>query len=461
MAESRSPSRARDGVCAVPSSGRSVVGALGTGPTADRAPRTPAYRCQKAKPYPRAFVELGGKRVYLGRWGTPESREAYHRTVAEWFASGGRPRVEPTDVTVTEIAAAFWEHAQRHYRRADGTPVPGSVDGYRHALAPLTRLYGSTQAISFGPTCLRAVRQEFVAAGLARRVVNQRTSLIRSVFKWAVGQEVLPPDVAAALSAVEPLKRGRTEAPDREPVRPVPEAFIEAIEPHVSGQVWALVQLGLLTGARAGELVLMRPVDLDTRGTTWTFRPMTHKTEYRGHERTIYLGPKAQEIVRPFLTGRPVDGFMFSPQEAEAERLAERHRLRITPLSCGNGPREKTERHARNPGNRYTVNSFRRAIERGCDAAFPLPHTLARRPGETVKKWRARLTPEELTAARRWRREHRWNPHRLRHNAGTNIRREYGIETARIILGHRTAGITQVYAEADQTKAAEAMRKLG
>ena len=56
---------------------------------------------------------------------------------------------------------------------------------------------------------------------------------------------------------------------------------------------------------------------------------------------------------------------------------------------------------------------------------------------------------------------HRWHPHQLRHNAATFLRKEFGLETARIILGHRSAAITEVYAEQDQQKAMEAMVKVG
>ena len=49
------------------------------------------------------------------------------------------------------------------------------------------------------------------------------------------------------------LRRGRTAAKEPEPVRPVPDQHIEAVRPHASRQVWALVRLQLLTGARGGE----------------------------------------------------------------------------------------------------------------------------------------------------------------------------------------------------------------
>ena len=50
---------------------------------------------------------------------------------------------------------------------------------------------------------------------------------------------------------------------------------------------------------------------------------------------------------------------------------------------------------------------------------------------------------------------------RNRHNAATFLRKEFGLETARIILGHRSAAITEVYAEMDQQKALEAIVRVG
>ena len=55
----------------------------------------------------------------------------------------------------------------------------------------------------------------------------------------------------------------------------------------------------------------------------------------------------------------------------------------------------------------------------------------------------------------------KWSPHRLRHNAATKLRREFGIEAARVVLGHRSAAVTEIYAEVDRSKAAAIMGKVG
>ena len=49
--------------------------------------------------------------------------------------------------------------------------------------------------------------------------------------------------------------------------------------------------------------------------------------------------------------------------------------------------------------------------------------------------------------------------------SGTTLRprsrKEFGLDVARTVLGHSSAAITQVYAEADGAKAKEAMERLG
>ncbi len=54
-----------------------------------------------------------------------------------------------------------------------------------------------------------------------------------------------------------------------------------------------------------------------------------------------------------------------------------------------------------------------------------------------------------------------WHPNQLRHNAATRLRREFGLDVARAVLGHSSPVVTELYAELDGAKAAEAMEKVG
>ena len=67
-----------------------------------------------------------------------------------------------------------------------------------------------------------------------------------------------------------------------------------------------------------------------------------------------------------------------------------------------------------------------------------------------------------LVEEREWLDRHHWHPHQLRHAAATLIRKEHGLEMARIVMGHSSALVTDaVYAERDMGKVASVMRDIG
>jgi integrase len=83
---------------------------------------------------------------------------------------------------------------------------------------------------------------------------------------------------------------------------------------------------------------------------------------------------------------------------------------------------------ARADGERYTTRSYRRAIERACDAAG-VP---------------------------------RFSPHQLRHLAAHRIRAKHGIDGARAMLGHSLASVTERYSrEVDRQTAAKIAAEMG
>lgn len=262
--------------------------------------KLPKYRKQKRKGQNLAFVELNGHRHYLGTYGSRESKQRYERLLAEWLENGKRLPVDPGEITVVEVTARFWEYAQRHYRRADGTPTcePNNI---RQALRPLKELYGYTFAKDFGPLALKAVRQKMIEKGWCRTNINKMVSRIKLMFKWAVENELVNPDVYHGLRAVSGLKYGRSGAKEKEPVKPVHDRLVEGSLDQMTPTLRAMVALQKLTGMRPGEVCIMRRCDIDMSGRVWIYRPQRHKIQHHGHERLVYLGSKAQSVLLPFL----------------------------------------------------------------------------------------------------------------------------------------------------------------
>jgi integrase len=413
--------------------------------------RVPGYRLHK--PSGQAVVTLSGRDFYLGRHGAKASRARYEQLVGEWLANGRRlpAKHADEDATVAELLAAYLDWADGHH-------APATAASHPHRLRLLRQVYGSSLASEFDQAALRALQRRMIEQGLARNTINDRVAWIKAVFHWGLSQGMVSPDQYLRLKAVPSLRigRGGRETP---PVRPVPDHTIDQTLPHLPPAVADMVRLQRLTGMRPGEVRAMRWSEIDTAGPVWLYSPREHKTARLGRERIIRIGPRAQDILRKYLTttlnpDRPI----FSPEVSEAHRRAEAHAKRKTPLSCGNKP---SKRIRRNYSDRYDKDSYARAIERACDKAFPHPN-LRPREGESERKFLARLADAQRNELAHWRRAHRWSPNRLRHTAATEIRRQFGLEAAQIVLGHSSALITDaVYAERDHALANKVLAQIG
>jgi len=277
-------------------------------------------------------VTLNGKDQYLGRWNTAASRAEYERLVGEWLASGCT--LQPTNggLTIAELARAYWQFANGYYRK-DGK-VTGTVHSIRVAIGTLRTKYGLILVRDFGPLSLQALQRSLAESGLSRVYVNCLIDLIKRIFKWGVAQEMVAETIYRALTAVPGLRMGRTVARERQPIRPVADEVIEKTLPCLSQVVADMIRFQRLTGCRPGEVCQLRPMDLDRSTDIWAYRPASHETQHHQHDRVIFIGPKAQTLLRPYLL-RAADDFCFSAAESEQQRRELRHTARKTPLSCG------------------------------------------------------------------------------------------------------------------------------
>jgi integrase len=385
--------------------------------TSTRSQKIPSYRQKGTLAVVTLPTGLGKRRdVYLGAYGTASSRQEYARVIGEWEAAG-RLLIEPIeasgDITVSEIAAAFWRHAKRHYKAGDGKPTSEHWV-FRAALKPLKSLYGHTSAANFSPMALKAVRQHFLGWKVSRNTANKYTARVKHVFKWAGAEGLVDPSVFHGLQCVEALKRGRTTARETDPIGPAPEAFVDAIREHTLPEVWAMVELQRLTGMRPGEVCTLRACDLETSGAVWVYRPPAHKMSHRGRDRVICIGPKGQAILKPFLSMSTTE-YIFSPQRAMEQRSARLRASRKVPLYPSHLARSN-EKLKRKWSLRYKTAAYATAVRRACEAAG---------------------VPS-------------WSPNRLRHTRATELRKSFGIEAARVALGHSDANLTaEIYAERD------------
>jgi integrase len=378
----------------------------------------PAYRLHK--PSNHGIVEFEGNRIYLGDYDDPATQEKYHRLIAEWLANGRQLPVDAEEITVVELCNRYWKWCVATYPAKNGR-LSSTAHRTKSVIGEILPLYGRINANEFTPKTLKIVQANWIQNGLVRRTVNEYTAIAVRIFRWGASEGLVPASVYDGVKTVEGIRKGRTMAKESVPVRPVPESHVEAVKPYVSRQIWALIQLQLLTAARGGELLGLRPVDINTSDSVWEATIDEHKTADLGHVRTLYFGSSAQAILKEFMGDRSLDAFLFNPQEANRER----HRGCPSPRRANQMPTQRTSN--RKIGDRYTSDSYRKAIARACRKA-DIPN---------------------------------WTPHQLRHNAATLIRREFGLDAAQVILGHATANVTQIYADLDKERARKVIGEIG
>jgi integrase len=402
----------------------------------------PKYR--KHKQSGQAIVTLSGKDYLLGPYGTKASRLEYDRLVAEWLVRHRQPPATTGDgIAVKELAARYWTYAKVKYLR-NGQPTPYRFK-VKTAIKHLLRLYAGHFAEDFTPTQLKVVRQSMIDGGWSRKYVNQQVDVLVRMFKWGVAESLIPAAVYAALDLVDGLRRGESGARETSKRRGIDDKVVDATLPYLSPTLRAMIELQRATGARPGEICILRPMDLDRTGRVWEFRPAEHKGAHRDQERTIFIGPKAQRVLKPYLL-RASDAYCFSAKESAEWHRAKRNAARKTPESCGNVIGSNRKRRPRRvPGDKFNVASYRRAIQRACDLAFPAPDDI-RADAKSLAKWQ---------------KDHRWSPHQLRHAAATRIRRDFDIESAKAVLGHSATNTTGIYAEVDRQRAVAVARKIG
>jgi hypothetical protein len=103
----------------------------------------------------RAYVRVGGKMVYLGKYGSPESFDAYRRIVGAAADGADRPKAESVaspepppkscGLTINELILRYiTEHVDGYYVK-DGAPTDEPTN-IRNALKTVRKLFGLSPA---------------------------------------------------------------------------------------------------------------------------------------------------------------------------------------------------------------------------------------------------------------------------------------------------------------------------
>jgi len=293
------------------------------------------------------------------------------------------------EITVQMLFNTHQQWAPSYYRLPSGElsrEVYNFQDSFRECLA----LIGSRPVASLSRADLIAVRQRMIDRKLSRKVVNQRVGRIVRVFVWGGDEDrrLVPDSVAAAFRLVSPLKPNRSEAPEKEPVCPVPNDDLQKVLDVAPPVLKAMLTLQRLTAIRPGEVRMLRKRMVRQTEEGWVLDfERSHKMAYKGKSRVVPIGEPTLVLLREWMDRATDDQHLFRPEFAP-----------------------KSVNRKRLPA--YTSSAYTLAVKYAClKAKVPL-----------------------------------FGPNRVRHLAATEIRRRYGLEAAQAVLGHSHYSTTERYA---------------
>ena len=124
----------------------------------------PPQYCKNGK---YAIVYVSGKKIYLGIYGSPESRQEYARVVAEW-QSKPIPQLAncESNVSISELVAGFLDYSKSSHDKIQ-------YNHNRYATGYLVKIYGSLDVNEFSPKKLKLCRSQMVKTGsMCRNHIN-------------------------------------------------------------------------------------------------------------------------------------------------------------------------------------------------------------------------------------------------------------------------------------------------
>jgi len=246
--------------------------------------------------------------------------------------------------------------------------------------------------------------------GVCRNTINKKVNVIKQMIRYAANYEIESAELYYQLAAILPLKRGEENSVDHAEVEPADWLTVQKLFPYLDEMIADMLSIARYTGARPGEIRLMRVGDIDRSDPDgWVYRPPQHKTIRFNHVREIVIGERAQRILTKYLL-RSQTAYCFPPKDNRRN----------------------------NTKDYYSTSSFAKHINRA------------------VKQYNIDHPKDQIE----------FHAHQLRHTFGTEVCEKYGIETAKNVLGHATVTMTKRYTKQAVQRmklidAKRAVQKLG
>ncbi|WP_158809897.1 DUF6538 domain-containing protein [Beijerinckia sp. L45] len=284
-----------------------------------------------------------------------------------------KERAKGDSVAISSLLERWWREASAAGRK------PSTYESYRNTVRMFTLFIGHDDAgsiiakdvIAFKDHRLQTPSPKTGRLPSAKTVKDSDLSALKTIFGWAVGNQLIPANPAAGITiklarSAKVRSKGFSDAEAQALLIAALNYQPQNERPETAAAKRWVPWLCAFTGARVGEVAQLRKQDLTRLGEDWVIRITPEAGTVKNNEaREIVLHPQVVDLGFPAFVDGCVDGHLFlrssergvlGPLQGLKNRLAEfarttvvdprvapnhgwRHRFKTVGMEAGIAPR--------------------------------------------------------------------------------------------------------------------------
>lgn len=264
-----------------------------------------------------------GKPRYFGTWGTDDAREGYSAWLKE-FIRASRRMEEPASPaagkpeSMAGLLAKFWvPDCRAKYKKVDGSPTGELSVCKGAARAWMAAELGTIRLAECNRHHIVQFRDYLVGRKLSDKTIREYIGRILRALGFAEQRDWIDSGQLVRLHRWPRLRPHETRAPKT--VSPIPLYHLKRLYLSLPKRWQTILAFHLLTGQRAESALWAHGAEINRRVIPWEYSPRQHKGAWRGHDLTIFIGPRCRDILEPALE-RAGKGPLFPGKAGRLQR---------------------------------------------------------------------------------------------------------------------------------------------
>lgn len=236
---------------------------------------------------------------------------------------------------IAELAIRYITWATEHFVSPDTGEPTAEVERIRTVLRQLWEFCGSVPIDEFDLITLARFREYLRKLSWTSRHVDRSIDLVVEMLRWSATIQLVTSREIAWLTSAE--KAPKSTAASTKPFRGVSDKRIAAATSGMKQGNRDLVELVRLTGALPRQLCALRPCDIDATGDVWKAALPQQEKALRGDGRSLWIGPKSQQILKCYLAETNAQDRLFPVAAAGIQHAIYRgcHRAGVKAFTPG------------------------------------------------------------------------------------------------------------------------------